>query len=153
MSIKHFSDLDDAKYSVVHDFPGGSKRLSLLVGMNSGTLSNKVNSDVETHHLSVDESVAIQHAANDRRIISAEARILGGVFIQLGDFSQVSDIELLDKYAEWIQDIGETSAALREALTNKKLTKDSLSIVHREMHEDFARAMELYHRLEAISDE
>jgi len=153
MQISPFSDIDEAKYRLVHDYRGGSKALAPLVGMNPGTLSNKVNPNVDTHHLTVDESIVLQNATGDTQLIEAEARVLGGIFIKLGDYRNITDTELLDKYAEWIQDIGETSAALRQCFSDRKITKKHLTEIHREMHEDFSRAMELYHRLEAISDE
>jgi hypothetical protein len=53
------SPLDEAQYRVVHDFKGGVVALAPLVRMNPGTLSNKVNPSVETHHLTVDEAVAL----------------------------------------------------------------------------------------------
>ncbi|MDH5394407.1 MAG: phage regulatory CII family protein [Gammaproteobacteria bacterium] len=153
MSINHYSAIDEARYSLVHDFPGGAKALAPLVGMNPGTLSNKVNPQIDTHHLTVDESVVIQNTADDRQLIEAEAHVLGGVFIQTGDFSDVSDVELIDKFAAWVQDIGETSGAIRSALAAHSLSKDHLKIIHREIHEDYARAMELFKRLETYCDE
>ncbi|MDH5393941.1 MAG: phage regulatory CII family protein [Gammaproteobacteria bacterium] len=148
----HLSDLDDAKYAVVHDHPGGSRSLAKLVGMNSGTLSNKVNADVETHHLTVDEAVAIQHATNDRRIIEIEARILGGCFVRLDDFTFVSDVELLDKYAELHAAIGKTSQSIRLALEDNKITGNELKEIRLNMNDSIKVLMELYHRLFEISD-
>ena len=155
--IKHFCDLDDAKYAVVHDYKGptneGARALAPLVGMVAGTLSNKVNPHVETHHLTLDEAVAIQHATDDRRIIEIEARILGGAFIRLNDFEFVSDTELLTTYAEWHAAIGNTSQSIKQALADHKITKKELKEIRLCMNKNIQALLAVYHRLEAIGDE
>ena len=148
-----FSLLDAAKYSVVHDFKGGAVALAPLVNMNSLTLSNKVNPNQETHHLTVDEAVAIQNTAKDYRILNAEAALLGHVCIPLRDFAGVSDLELLNAYAAWHADVGETAFAINRALEDGKVTRAALNEVKREIHEDVQRAFEFYARLEALCDE
>lgn len=117
-----FSLLDEAKYPVVHDFKGGAVALAPLVRMKPGTLSNKVNPSVETHHLTVDEAVAIQHTARDCRILVAEAHLLGHTCIPLGELASVSDVALLDAYARYHAKVGETAAAIRAALADGRIT-------------------------------
>jgi len=146
------SSLDRAMHDLVHSFPGGARKLAPLARMNPGTLSNKVNPSCEGHHLTVDEAVALQHAAGDFRILEAEAAALGHVAVRLGDFRRTSDVELLDKYAELTAEHGETAGAIRRALRDRRITPDELAEIRREIFEDARVAFEFLSRLEAIAE-
>lgn len=153
MPYKHFSDIDQAKYAVVHDFKDGAERLATLIRMNLGTLYNKVNPSVETHHLSVDEAVSIQLATGDYRIVEAESRALGGVFVPiLPANTNISDMALLDAWAEWHIETGETAAVIRDALSDGKIDRHEVEKIKTEMFEDFQRELQLLQRLEGICD-
>ncbi|MFI9653949.1 phage regulatory CII family protein [Guyparkeria sp. GHLCS8-2] len=143
------SNLDAAKHAVVHDFPGGAVALAPLAGMNPGTLSNKVNPTIDSHHLTLSESVTIQAISQDYRILHAEAAMLGHAAIPLPKPGNCSDVELLNAYARWTKDIGETAAAINEALEGD-IDEKALAAIHREMHEDFARALELFARFKQL---
>ena len=145
-----FTPLDEAKYRVVHDFSGGAAALAPLVRMNPGTLSNKVNPSVETHHLTIDEAVAIQHTARDCRILYAEAHLLGHTCIPLGEFASISDTELLDAYARYHAEVGETAEAIRASLADGRVTPAEFAHIDREMMEDIQAKFELRARLKAL---
>jgi len=147
-----FSPLELAKYAVVHDYPGGAVALASRLGMNPGALSNKVNPTLDSHHLTVDEAVAIQNVAADRRIIEAEAAALDGVFIQLRAPDCISDVELLNAYAAYHAEIGETAGALRDALADGRIERAEYERVRQECFEDAAAMFALLHRLEALAE-
>lgn len=144
------SNIDKAMYAVVHDFPGGAVALAEQAGMKNGnTLSNKVNPTMDGYLLGLKESIPIQRVANDYRILHAYNAALNHVAIRLPDVSTYSDMGLLDAYAAWTADIGQTAEAIRQAL-DAGVTEDELATIYREMHEDFARAYELFARLKTI---
>jgi hypothetical protein len=147
------SDVDQAKYEVVHDFPGGAARLAPLVAMRPGTLSNKVNPFQESHHLTVDEAIALQHATQDYRIFYAEARALGHVTVPVGDYAATSDVELLNAYAAFHREVGETAKEIQRALADRRITTAELTAIRREMFEDWQRELELLNRLEALCED
>ena len=154
MPFDHYSDIDQAKYDLVHDYHDGPKKLAAMVRMNLGTLYNKVNPTVDTHHLTVDEAIALQLAANTTSLIEAEARALGGVFLRIPlDLACIGDLELLNAWAAWHVDTGETAAAIEQALSDGKLSRDELLKIKKEMFQDFQRELELLQRLEVICDE
>ncbi|MFZ5658787.1 MAG: phage regulatory CII family protein [Pseudomonadota bacterium] len=146
-------DLDDAIYRVVHDYPGGVAKLAALSGLNAGTLYNKANPGMESHNLSVKEAVALQNSANDCRILYAEAAALNHCCIPIADFTGISDVELLTSYASWHAEIGETAQAVRDALSDGRITRRELDRVKYEIHQDIQRAFEFASRLEALLDE
>lgn len=144
--------ISEAQYRLVHDYPGGAKPLAQRVGMNAGTLCNKVHPAMQ-HKLTVDEAVALQAAAEDYRLLYAEAQALGHACVKLGDFSTTSDIELLDAYAAWHAEIGETAQAIRDGIAAGRLTADLVQKIKREAHEDACRAFAFIARLEGVCDE
>jgi len=91
---------------------------------------------VETHHLTVDEAVAIQHTAGDCRILYAEAHLLRHTCILLGELASVSDMELLDAYAPYHAEVGETAEAIPAVLADGRITPAEFARVDREMLED-----------------
>ncbi|MBA1147410.1 phage regulatory CII family protein [Ectothiorhodospiraceae bacterium WFHF3C12] len=145
-------DLDLAIYKVVHDFPGGAPKLAPLVGMNAGTLSNKADPGMDSHQLTVRQAVAISHATKDARILHAQARALGFVCIPCGDYSGLSDLELLDSYAEWHAEIGQTAQAVRDAIADRRISAEEVRKVRRELYEDMARGFEFLARLESLQE-
>jgi len=147
------SILDEAKYRVVHDFPGGAPALAPLVNMNSNTLSNKVNDRQDSHHLTVDEAVAIQNATQDFRILYAEAMLLQHVCLPIDDYAGISDIELLNAYASYHAECGETAVAIMDALEDGEIKRHEVERVRREMFEDFQRGLAFLARMEALCDE
>lgn len=146
----HYSPLEEAKHAVVHEYRGGAVALASRLGMNPGTLSNKVNPDVHTHHLTVDEAVAIQNVARDTRIIAAEAAALDGVFVPLKRPEHVADVHLLEAYANYHAEIGQTAQALKDALADGRIERREYQRIHAEAFEDAAAMFSLLHRLEAL---
>lgn len=144
------STIDRAAYDTVHQFPGGAAALAERANLRNGkTLSNLVKPDNPAHKLGLKQSIPIQIAADDYRILHAYNAALNHVAIRLPDVSSYSDMGLLDAYAAWTADIGQTAEAIRQAL-DAGVTEDELATIYREMHEDFARAYELFARLKTI---
>jgi hypothetical protein len=119
--------------------------------MNAGTLSNKANPGMENYKLSLKESISIQLISDDYRILTAYAAELNHTVIHLGDFSRVSDTELLNAYAKLHKEIGETAAQINEGLV-KGISRERLAEIRREGFEDVQAFFELFARLEAICD-
>jgi len=150
-----YSLIDQAKHQLVNSYKGGAVALASLIGMKSpAVLSNKVNANVDTHHLTLDESVLLQAITRDFRLLKAIAAELGHVAIELptDDLQNTNDLELLDCWASWQQDCGETASAIRAALSDGNITQSELADIRREMYEDISRELELLQRLEALAN-
>jgi len=70
-------DVCDAAHLIAHHHPGGVAALAARMGVNAGTLQNKLNTNNETHHLTLKESVLLQQAAGNPAILRAMAQQLG----------------------------------------------------------------------------
>ena len=147
------SELDQAIYGLVHEHPGGARALAPLLRLQPGTLSNKANPSLETHHLSVHEAVAAQAIRHDTRVIEAEARALGGVYVRLPTaLRDVSDVALLEAWEDWLSAAGDTGQAIRAALADGRVSGLELRRIRTTMHAGIARELELLARLEALAD-
>lgn len=148
----------EAAYRTVHDFrkgrtPSGATALAPLMGTSPSVLSNKVNPSMDSHKLAWEEGVVLMNTTEDYRLLHATARILAHVCIRLPDFKNVSDLELLDAYANLHREIGETSAAINKGLEDRRLTRAEFEAIDKEMYEDIQATLELRSRLEALIDE
>lgn len=73
----HGQDVADAAYKTAHGYPGGIGDLAELMGVNANTLTNKVNPQNTTHHLSLREAVTMQDMSGNYAILHAMAEALG----------------------------------------------------------------------------
>lgn len=89
-------DVFEAAYRVGHDFkPDGAVGLARKMGKNPGTFLNKLNTNTETHQLSLAEALAMSVVAGDSRIAEAFCWELGGFFVAKPECGGMSDLELL----------------------------------------------------------
>lgn len=70
-------DVCDAAHLIAHHHPGGVAALATRMGVNAGTLQNKLNSNNNSHHLTLKESVLLQEAAGNAAVLHAMAQQLG----------------------------------------------------------------------------
>lgn len=149
-----FGPLQVAMYRTVHDFAAGGRRgaaaLGPRVGMHPGVLSNKVNPLVDTHHLTVEEAVAIQAAAGDCRIHEAEGLVIGRGSIPLGKYGDLSDVALLDAYSDVHVELGELAVALRAALADGRVTDAEANRCEREVGDAIQALLELRARVRSL---
>lgn len=149
----YWTELDSAMHAVVHDYgKRGATDLGPLVGIPPSTLSNKVNPNVESTSLFVSEAIRVQTVAKDFRILHAEAALLNHIAIPVMAFDGVADMELLEAYAAWTAEIGETAQAIVEALNHQYITQSDLCLIRQEIHQDARRAFALLARLESLAE-
>ena len=70
-------DILDAAYHTVHGYPGGVAALALRMGMSPNTLTHKVNTTNNTHHLHPRELVMLQHMSGNAAVLHSMAHSLG----------------------------------------------------------------------------
>jgi len=122
----------DAAHATVHDYPGGSEPLALRLKMAGAVLRGKVNSNDPRHHLTLAESMRIQHFTGDHRILFAEAAELGYVVIpapttELGDEDVTKAITLFcGTFADYLGDVSTSMA-------DGKITDNERKALEREL--------------------
>lgn len=146
------AELDVAVYNTVHDFEGGPKALANYLSVRPGTLSNKADPACDTHHLNINEALAIMLVSKDFRVLHALAFETNHAVIELTDLSGTSDMALLDAYTNMNRELGDVACAISEGLDDQRLTPAEYKRIHREMYEAFNAQIELLRRLEALID-
>ncbi len=148
-----YDPIETAMYDMVHDFPGGAVKLAARVNMNAGTLNNKINPSMESHHLTLKEAVNLMLATNDLRLLHAIGTELGFVCVPVGHLAGVSDIEFLSVFSRAMSEVGDMSQAVYEAFSDGKITRKEVELVRKETVEAMAALAELPSRLESMCDE
>ncbi len=130
-------NIQDAIYSTAHDYAGGCESLAPRMGMSSAVLRNKVNPNMDSHHLRLDEAIKMMTFTNDDRIAQAIAFRLGGVFIKLPDCEIENErcIETLtDLFMCAMSAQGETCAELLARKADGELCKNDMAVLTERAH-------------------
>lgn len=151
-------NIDRAIYSLVHEFPGGAPALSAALysqygfSVRPGTLMNKANPDQDAQ-LTVREAILLQSIQKKYPLLFAEAHRLNHAAVPLGDFSNSSDIELLDTYTKLHQELGELAIAIHDALADGRITHDEFFRIRRKNSDMIRAALEMEDRFQALADD
>lgn len=154
-----FDGVDRAIYDTVHEYVDASTRqrgavgLAPRINLQPGTLSNKANPTMDTHQLSLRESVPLQLLANDYRILRAYCLLLGHVAYPLPTADcKSSDVELLDQYASFHSAVGEKACAIRAALADGDISPAEMTEIRSRFEAMVRTGLGLLSRLEALCD-
>jgi hypothetical protein len=134
-------DVEIAAWALVHDFPGGSTALGAQAGIDGMLLSNKVNPNNDRNHLMLKESVRIQVASGDHRILHAMADNLGELCMPL---PVVHDDDLIQATLRSMQSFGLMMGETEKALHDGKVTPNELKRIQAAMLEAVAHVTALY---------
>lgn len=151
MAIKPPGDVQDAFYRVVHD--RDVTKLANQMGISPGTLYNKANCNDTSHHKpTLGEAVLLTNLTGDKRIAQAFAVACGGVFLDLPDFSRLSDVALLEAFSEIAVQGGEFHAAFLGSLTDNRISRGEFNAIHAEAMQWIAAIGEALARIEGIAE-
>lgn len=146
--------------TVTQKYKGGVMAIAEEMQAKSGrSLCNKVNPDTESATLNIKELIGIMAVLDDEQrhhILLAFSQLFDHVTIPIGKLNNISSEELLDSWAAWDAERGETAQKIREALqennkrTLKRISPNEFRGIKKEMMEDIQKELELLRRLEAI---
>jgi len=115
----------DAALQTVSDYPGGAASLAPRVGLTAGILSNKVNPNCSTNHLSLVEANRLMSVTGDHSILQALAVEHGYALIKTDNPDEGEGVlhGMLDLgVAE-----GEFSRELHDALADGRITINEMA--------------------------
>lgn len=147
--------LAGAMYALVHDFrhPRTGKRgapaLAPLVGMNPGTLANKVNPEQE-HEPTLRETVQWQAITGDYRTLHAYAQVLGHAAYRLPTADEFGDVDLLARYTEFQIAIGAKACAIRQALADRHISRAEVDVIRAALQGVISTGLALAARFDAL---
>lgn len=127
--------IDSAIYSTVHNSAIKPKDLALLLGMSHQILINKANCQCETNKFTAHELVALQKHSGSTRIAEAMCLELGLNVVASHSGPPAS---LMDAMLTVVSECGEVSRALKDAMSDGKLTSREKETMQREISEAIA---------------
>ena len=144
--------LNIAQYSLVHQAPGGAGALAPIIGVSTNTLSNKVNPNLSTHHLSVNEALALMLSTADFSVLQALATETNHAVVPLPNDEMVSDAALLESYADLHKEFGDVAKAMSDSLKKDRITKKHVDIFNAEALEVISALVRLKQRFASLCD-
>ena len=150
--------LDRAIYETVHGYVNpktgkkGALGLAPVVDMPASTLQNKANPTEQFAHFTVREARKIMLAANDHRILHQLAADVGEACVPLPTLNFAADMDLLDSWAEWQQDVAKTIEAGKDALADREITQDEIALIRMELIRDFEKGLAMLDVLRGMAE-
>lgn len=139
-------NIADAAYTAVHDYPGGASALAPRLGVSGSILSNKVNPNINTHHLTLAEAMRVMTLTGDVRILHAMCSELQYMAIPL---PTVGDVDVMQAMTATISEFGAYIKASSDALQDNKVTKLELRNINKKMGNLMAQGGKFMALLEA----
>ncbi len=131
----------------------GVKELAERLGMKPGTLWNKADADVDSHHQpTLRDVIAITRETQDMRILESLNRLFDRATIDLRP-GPVSDEALLDLLLRVSSEKGQMAQALRNGYADGRFCRDDYLAVRGEAHDLINAVLDFVQRLEGLVDE
>lgn len=131
----------------------GVEKLASRLGMNKGTLYNKCDADVESHHQpTLRDVVAVTREAQDFRILDSLNRYFDRASYDMAP-GLASDAALLELLCKVGSDSGDLHAAVGRALADGAFTSEELRAVRAEAFDLVGAVLAFVQRLEGLVDD
>jgi len=150
--------LDQVIYDTIHNYRDantgkkGPFALAKVVNMSGATLQNKANRNEEYANLNVKEARSVMLGTKDFSILHALAAELSFAAVPLPVADFPADMDLMVAITEWTTDYGETAAAIRDALNDKKITRKELEVIRKELVQDFEKGIKILDVMEGMAE-
>ncbi|MCR8922679.1 hypothetical protein NO559_07850 [Dasania sp. GY-MA-18] len=150
--------LMSAAQATVHEYPGKADAIAQQLQTNhiskaAHTLLNEVNPLCTNHKYGLVDSVYVQTITQDYRTLQQYAAALNHSVVYLGDFSGISDTELLEAYADWHADIGLTAAEVSRALADRRIEPTEFLAIKQRLHQSLRTGLEFLNRLASVVED
>ncbi|HYE71201.1 MAG TPA: phage regulatory CII family protein [Aquabacterium sp.] len=142
----------EAFREVVHSF--GVKQLAALLLMKPGTLYNKADGDVDSHHQpTLRDVVRVTQATNNMLILDSLDRMFNRAAYDVTPGIVVSDQELLDLLCRVNSESGAMHKALTDGYLDRHFSAADLRRVRAEVFDLVTAVLTFLHRLEGLVDD
>ena len=123
MSEKNVLNLADTVHHMAHAFPGGIAALAQRMGKGYTVLKNKLNPNMDSHHLNIGELEEAVDLCNSDAVAEWACANRGGVFVKLLAQDQISDMALLETYTNLMAKFGQFSGNFNTSLADGKFSR------------------------------
>lgn len=143
----------DAIYKVSHSYPGGIPALAVRMGKSANVLQNKVNPNVETHHVTAEEAAQIADFADSDDIAKAFAERRNMACFHITEHQGASDMELLDLFINMEVEKAEWLKTIQQSLADGRIDPGEAERIRKESREHIAIIAELTSRIDGMVTE
>lgn len=149
---KIIKNIESTIYEVVHKYQGGALALAKKLELKPGTFNNKCDPKMASHVLNIRELVKVTSETKDYRILFDLVHSYGFACLPIDyNLEGISDIDLLNAWAEWDVERGQTAQSIQDALTDGDISQKEILRIRKEMLDDIHKELELLKRLESIA--
>lgn len=135
-------------------YTAGVDTLAPAMGIKPGTLYNKADADVDTHHQpTLRDVVLATQLTSDLRVVDALNEMFGRAAFDAGKFACHSDEALLELFTEYGAEGGEFCQAVGAALKRRSFSANDFVLIRSEAFDVVATLMTLVARLEGLVDD
>lgn len=138
-------------YKTVHDFKGGASALAPVLGCGESTLRNKVNPNLATHHLTLEEADKLMAATGDYSILHALNARHGFVGVCADVPDQSCDMAVLELVTKVWRTNGDIGRAVDETLADGRVERCEVRKVRSEVYRMQQALQHLLMRLEGMA--
>lgn len=117
--------LQMACYHAVHDHKGWVGAIAGAHGKNAAVLQNKLNPNLDSHHLNISDLEMIAVSTQDERILQSVCSWYGAGYFILPS-CDADDGALLDKSAAVTRELGELMTEVAASLADGRVTADEV---------------------------
>lgn len=136
--------------AVCHAF--GTEELADRIGMRRGTLHNKCDGDVESHHQpTLRDVIAVTRESGDMRVLDSLNRLFNRASFDVTP-GPVSDQALLELLCVVASEKGQMHRALMDGLADAKFSDADYRLVRAEAFDLISAVMAFVQRLEGLVD-
>lgn len=109
MKITHLA------YRIAHGYRGGVVALSSMMGKNDRVMASKLNPNIDTHHLTIEELSMLADFTNTNvEVAQYFAQKQNAVVVELPAIPADGDMSLLDNYMDIMKELGELSTEFQQ---------------------------------------
>lgn len=137
----------EAAASIASDF--NVSDIARAMAKSPTTLSNKLNTNIDSHVLTLQEAIAIQHITGDSRILNAWAYSLGKTVIDLPEVG-LSDDELADQVLHLQETAGDFAKSVRLARADGIITQTEFDGIQKRALETIVAVLHITAELEQM---
>ena len=145
---KSFNRIDQAIQKTAKAYKGGAKAIAKAIGSNQKTFTNKCNPKSKKHILTISELADIIRHTGDARILQQLSQEFGVVCIKKIDKDNLSDMSVINAWADWDVESADISRAFRNAFIDNQLTEAELDEISIQMYEAFEHELYLFQLLD-----
>ncbi|WP_176314826.1 phage regulatory CII family protein [Burkholderia vietnamiensis] len=143
----------DAAHSVALDYPGGCESLAPRLGMSAQVLRNKVNTNNETHHLTLKNAVDMTEKTDDDRILETWARERGYALVKIPSPENCSDGEIVELMAKTWETNGEIGKEIIRTFEDNRVERHEVVRIQERTWKHFQVLLGLVSRIEGMAED